>query len=193
MRRIRRDGGKQIRLGPVSSPGAHLRGCRSSGSPCPRTCRCGHASPPARWAGHTPRQGQGRGQTPAHAAQTRLQAEEAQGVCAGTCGLVKNRQTCGKSVDCGSCACDHPALSASPAGGTAIPPARARPTPVLPAERRRPARMASSSPRAWSWAAGTPLVSRACRDTTKARSAPESPPLLCTAVARSSPTAAGSR
>lgn len=27
-------------------------------------------------------------------------------VCAGTCGLVKNRQTCGKTVDCGACTCD---------------------------------------------------------------------------------------
>ncbi|MEZ4564474.1 MAG: right-handed parallel beta-helix repeat-containing protein [Thermomicrobiales bacterium] len=29
-------------------------------------------------------------------------------VCAGTCGAVKSRQTCGKTVDCGSCACDPP-------------------------------------------------------------------------------------
>lgn len=27
-------------------------------------------------------------------------------VCAGQCGPVKNRQTCGKTVDCGSCACN---------------------------------------------------------------------------------------
>ncbi|MDQ2655481.1 MAG: hypothetical protein M3Z20_20825, partial [Chloroflexota bacterium] len=27
-------------------------------------------------------------------------------VCAGTCGTVKSRQTCGKRVDCGSCACE---------------------------------------------------------------------------------------
>jgi hypothetical protein len=29
-------------------------------------------------------------------------------VCAGQCGAVKNRQTCGKPVDCGSCACPQP-------------------------------------------------------------------------------------
>jgi hypothetical protein len=29
-------------------------------------------------------------------------------VCAGRCGLIQNRQTCGKPVDCGSCACTPP-------------------------------------------------------------------------------------
>jgi hypothetical protein len=29
-------------------------------------------------------------------------------VCAGKCGLVKNKQTCGKRVNCGSCDCDPP-------------------------------------------------------------------------------------
>jgi hypothetical protein len=29
-------------------------------------------------------------------------------VCAGKCGTVKSRQTCGKTVDCGSCDCDPP-------------------------------------------------------------------------------------
>lgn len=29
-------------------------------------------------------------------------------VCAGQCGPVKSRQTCGKTVDCGSCSCPTP-------------------------------------------------------------------------------------
>ena len=29
-------------------------------------------------------------------------------VCADSCGPIKSRQTCGKTVDCGSCACDAP-------------------------------------------------------------------------------------
>lgn len=29
-------------------------------------------------------------------------------VCAGTCGPIKNRETCGKAMDCGSCACNPP-------------------------------------------------------------------------------------
>jgi hypothetical protein len=29
-------------------------------------------------------------------------------VCAGRCGVVKNRKTCGKRIDCGPCDCDPP-------------------------------------------------------------------------------------
>lgn len=47
-------------------------------------------------------------------------------ICAGACGTVKSRKTCGKSVDCGSCACD-PACSAclvcDPTTRTCVPDA----------------------------------------------------------------------
>lgn len=36
----------------------------------------------------------------------RCKAKSRAVVCAGTCGTVKNKQTCGKSFDCGPCACD---------------------------------------------------------------------------------------
>lgn len=33
-------------------------------------------------------------------------------ICAGRCGEVRNRLSCGKRVDCGPCPCDPPALAA---------------------------------------------------------------------------------
>jgi hypothetical protein len=48
-------------------------------------------------------------------------------VCAGKCGPVKNRQTCGKTVDCGSCDCNPPCgecftcQGAAGAPGTCVP------------------------------------------------------------------------
>jgi hypothetical protein len=52
-------------------------------------------------------------------------------VCAGRCGSVKNKQTCGKTVDCGSCDCDPPCSECftcqgnGDAPGTCVPQAGA--------------------------------------------------------------------
>lgn len=54
-------------------------------------------------------------------------------VCAGTCGMVTNRKTCGKPVDCGPCGCDADSC-ANPtpicAGGSCVPCSPSQPCPA---------------------------------------------------------------